>query len=148
MPPSLSELKDMVKHFKGHVLPKLSSGKKSLMEFASKHGMLESTMPVMEMKQVKNIAEHEKKAEKHMEQAVKAQTVSHKRAHLRMAKKEEHDAESVEKLVEKEIKSSKKASKPAESKESGTDIKKRVFQIKKEKGVSLKEAWAMARSGK
>ena len=148
MPPSLSELKEMVKHFKGHMLPKLSSGKKALHEFASKHGMLESTMPAVEMKQVKDVAQHEKKAEKHMEQAVKAQTMSQKRAHMRQAKKEEHDAESVEKLVGKEMKSSKKASKPAESKESGSDMKKRVFQIKKEKGVSLKEAWAMARQEK
>lgn len=147
MPPSLSELKEMVKHFKGHVMPKLSSGKKALHEFASKHGMLESSMPAMEMKQVKDVAQHEKKAEKHMEQAVKAQTMSQKRAHMRMAKKEEHDAESVEKVVEKEMKS-KKVSKSAESKESGADMKKRVFQIKKEKGVSLKEAWAMARQGK
>jgi len=148
MPPSLSELKEMVKHFKGHVLPKLSSGKKALHEFASKHGMLESSMPAMEMKQVKDVAQHEKKAEKHMEQAVKAQTMSQKRAHMRQAKAEEKSAESVEKVVEKEMKSSKKASKPVESKESGSDMKKRVFQIKKEKGVSLKEAWAMARQGK
>lgn len=148
---SLSELKKLVK---GHrkSIPMLSSGKNSLLAYALKHNLLEAEQHIKkeemheeqskkERKTVKkilnNIIKEEKPIEKVVEKPVEVEVeVKKPKQYSKKAKQEELDKLSP-KPIPKEIK---EKSEPKKEKKMVHDLKE-VQRIKKEKNVSLKEAW-------
>jgi hypothetical protein len=117
---SLSELKKMVKEHKKSI-PMLSSGKNTLYAYALKHKLME--------------------AEVHLE---------NEKMHEKLSKKERDMAgkDLKEAIAKVEVKHPKKAMKKAEEEKPVEKPKMKhnlseVQAIRKEKGVSLKEAWAL-----
>lgn len=114
---NLAELKKLIKHFKAHECPRLGQKKEVLMKFAVEHKL------IGHREEAKEIA-----VEKHKNEVVKTEVPAKAKKVIKIKK---------EAVVVEPVKSSKDKSR---------ERLQMVQKIRKEKGVSLKEAWAMLKN--
>jgi hypothetical protein len=119
---ALKELKQLIKHFKANECPRLGQKKAILYKFAEEHGLLKEEMKVVE---------HHKK-EKKEEAKVE------KKAEPKPKKKKLSERQEILQRIS--------VPQPKTKKEMNAEMLKKVQEIRKEKGVSLKEAWALAKN--
>jgi len=155
---SLKEVRAMIKHFKAHECPRLGQRKEILMKFAEEHGLLKHHHEARELAAKSHEAKKAEEAkppavvkDKKAEEPIKgrkemsgAEMAQYDLAKQRRDKKAlEHFHKAFPGLLE-----SKKAEAPPMSpKDKNAARLKEVQKIRKEKGVSLKEAWALVKKG-
>lgn len=141
---NLKELKALIKHFKAHECPRLGQRKEILLKFAQEHGLLKKDVPAVAAPVV---------AAPVSAAPVAAPVVEEKKV-VEFKTKAGKTVKIVKKAVKKEkvVKKAGKKEKVAKKKEGEHQEKnaarlKEVQKIRKEKGVSLKEAWALVKKG-